>query len=119
MSNIEEFNKNIVNATNALGKSKGNFLVWVFANWCGHCKIMKPAWDDLIKSQPAFHTLAIEGELYKHMWLAHRDHLLVRAVKQVPHYPYLVKIKNGQLADIFSVSMYGHTVEGFKKFMRQ
>ena len=30
--------------------NNGNWMVLYYADWCGHCKTMKPEWDNVIKS---------------------------------------------------------------------
>ena len=33
-------------------KKKNNWLVWYYADWCGHCHMMKDEWEKLEKSKP-------------------------------------------------------------------
>ena len=42
------------NDLNRLQKAKNseNILVWYYADWCGHCKMMKEEWDKLVESNP-------------------------------------------------------------------
>ena len=30
-------------------KNKGNWLVWYYADWCGHCHRMMNEWEDLVQ----------------------------------------------------------------------
>ena len=30
-------------------KNKGNWLVWYYADWCGHCHSMMNEWEDLVQ----------------------------------------------------------------------
>ena len=39
--NLEKFNKNFRN---------GNWVVLYYANWCGHCKMIKPTWQSYVQS---------------------------------------------------------------------
>ena len=33
-------------------KNSSNLLVWYYADWCGHCKMMKDEWSKFVKSKP-------------------------------------------------------------------
>lgn len=33
-------------------KNNSNVLVWYYAEWCGHCQMMKEEWEKLVKSNP-------------------------------------------------------------------
>ena len=33
-------------------KNNSNILVWYYADWCGHCQMMKEEWEKLVKSNP-------------------------------------------------------------------
>ena len=33
-------------------KNESNILVWYYAEWCGHCQMMKEEWEKLVKSNP-------------------------------------------------------------------
>ena len=33
-------------------KNSSNVLVWYYADWCGHCQMMKDEWEKLVESKP-------------------------------------------------------------------
>ena len=33
-------------------KKSTNVLVWYYADWCGHCQMMKDEWEKLVESKP-------------------------------------------------------------------
>ena len=33
-------------------KKKGPLFVWYYADWCGHCQMMKDEWEKLVQSNP-------------------------------------------------------------------
>lgn len=33
-------------------KNKSPFFVWYYADWCGHCQMMKDEWEKLVQSNP-------------------------------------------------------------------
>jgi len=33
-------------------KNASNVLVWYYADWCGHCQMMKGEWEKLVNSNP-------------------------------------------------------------------
>ena len=33
-------------------KDSSNILVWYYADWCGHCQMMKGEWEKLVNSNP-------------------------------------------------------------------
>jgi thiol-disulfide isomerase/thioredoxin len=33
-------------------KQSSNVLVWYYADWCGHCQMMKDEWEKLVNSNP-------------------------------------------------------------------
>ena len=35
----------------------GNWIVWYFAPWCGHCKVMEPEWNDFLRLKNQHPTL--------------------------------------------------------------
>ena len=47
----------IVNSNDDLNKlqqvkNSSNVLVWYYADWCGHCQMMKDEWEKLVESKP-------------------------------------------------------------------
>ena len=33
-------------------KNNKNIFVWYYADWCGHCQMMKDEWEKVVKSNP-------------------------------------------------------------------
>ena len=33
-------------------QNNSNILVWYYADWCGHCQMMKDEWEKLVNSKP-------------------------------------------------------------------
>jgi thiol-disulfide isomerase/thioredoxin len=37
-------------------------LVWIYADWCGHCQRMLPVWKSLVKRNPEIDFVCIDGD---------------------------------------------------------
>lgn len=37
-------------------------IVWIYADWCGHCQHFLPSWKKLVASHPEVEFVAIDGD---------------------------------------------------------
>ena len=96
LTDMKKFNAVILKLTKQLDAKKGKFLVWILADWCGHCQTFKNnEWHKITKDatkSKKYTAVAIEYDgVFKHLQQYHADHKLVQMVGKVQHFPYLVK----------------------------
>ena len=82
---IMEINNSNVDKFNRLINQKGVFaIVKYYADWCGHCKILNPKWDDMIEqlrgNKKLKGVLASVSEKYK-------DQIRISKEKIIEGYP--------------------------------
>ena len=82
-------NKNVNLLNNNL--NKGLWLVWFFADWCGHCKTMVPEWSNLKKNN--CHSLNLAKVRDDYVSQINND-------TPVQGYPTIILYKNGELVGI-------------------
>ena len=72
---------------------KGNWFVWYFADWCGHCTEMNPEWENLKSNNVNNVKLAKV-----------RDDFISKLKPEAPvqGYPTIILYKDGQLSNIYS-----------------
>jgi protein disulfide-isomerase A6 len=90
-------------------KTNSNVLVWYYADWCGHCKMMKDDWEKLIKSKPNV-NLAKVSDIY------------VKPDDNIPGFPTLKLFKSTKTASgKKSVIEYqgSRDIESFKQFIKK
>ena len=95
-SAVKKFNNNI---------DKGVWLVWFYAEWCGHCKHMAQPWNDFARVNRSGVNLAKVREEY------------VPKIKSNPNiqgWPTIMLYKNGQPVDIYQGE---RTSEGFNHYV--
>lgn len=95
-SAVKKFNNNI---------DKGVWLVWFYAEWCGHCKYMAQPWNDFARINKSGVNLAKVSEDY------------VTKIKSNPNiqgWPTIMLYKNGQPVDIYQGE---RTSEGFNQYV--
>lgn len=101
MTSMKAFNSGIQDLTKKLNDKKSEpLLIWVFADWCGHCQVFKNnEWDKVKKasSKENFSTVALNyDDVYQHVSSEHKDHPLVKYTGQAQYFPYFVKVHGGQ-----------------------
>ena len=96
-----------INDTTDNSKSKNTQLILVYADWCGHCKKMKPDWDKFESK-------------YKDMCQSYESSTdeAKRLFKQydLKGYPALLFIKDGKKVDDYTGP---RTYAGFEKAIQQ
>lgn len=101
MTSMKSFNAGIQDVTRKLNDKKSEpMLIWVYADWCGHCQVFKNnEWDKVKASSKKgnFSTVALNyDEVYKHVSSEHKEHPLVKYTGQAQYFPYFVKVHGGQ-----------------------
>ena len=46
-------------------KNNKNILVWYYADWCGHCQMMKDEWEKVVKSNPNVNLAKVSDNYVK------------------------------------------------------
>ena len=72
-------------------------IVLFFADWCGHCQNLKPAWNqvaDKLKSKRNIQVLEVED--------THLDAIPKKYKKSLLGYPSIQKFKGGKLVEQFT-----------------
>jgi thioredoxin-like negative regulator of GroEL len=82
--NLNKFNSSCDN---------GNWFVWYFADWCGHCTEMNPEWDNLKSNNINNVNLA-----------KIRDDFISKLKPEAPvqGYPTIILYKDGKLSSIYN-----------------
>lgn len=102
-----DYNANVVEVTNDNFKAEvkeGKWLVKFFAPWCGHCKRLKPTWDELADAQTGVKIGAVDCTKHKDVCGEHG----------VRGYPTLLFFPDGSLEGEKYAS--GRDLESFKTF---
>ncbi len=91
-------------------KKDGKVVILYFANWCGHCQHLKPAYQELADKADGFAVAAVDAD--------DNDNLLQELQKadaeyEVRGFPTIVSYKDGKY---FSTYAPDDTEEGRKKF---
>jgi thiol-disulfide isomerase/thioredoxin len=60
----------VVNSPNDLNKlntqkNKEPWFVWYYADWCGHCQMMKEEWEKLVQSNPNVNLAKVSDSYVK------------------------------------------------------
>lgn len=97
-NNASKFNSN---------HKKGMWLVWYFADWCGHCHSMKPEWDSLKNNNTHNVNLAKVRDDYQNK---------IGLDAPVQGYPTIILVKNGKVAKTFSGE---RTADSFNSFIEE
>ena len=92
MSTMQDMSQNYKQfAGSTLGKE--DFIVLVYAKWCGHCKVMKPDWYEL-GHESDMHTVTIEEDVYKHLINSHPENPLSKIIKDTRGYPFITNVSS-------------------------
>ena len=93
-------------------KKDGKVIVLYFANWCGHCQRLKPAYQELVKTANGVVIASVNAD--------DNDGLLDRMKSmgqkleyEVNGFPTIISYNNGKY---FSTYSYEDTEEGRAKF---
>ena len=97
-SNLNKFNNN---------HKRGIWLVWFFADWCGHCHSMAPEWKKLIDNNRNNINLAKVRDDYQNK---------IEMDAPVQGYPTILLAKNGRVSKVFSGD---RTAESLNSFVEQ
>lgn len=87
-SQLPNFNNNV---------KKGPWLVWFYADWCGHCKMMKPEWKKLEKrcaSDPRLNVAKVSDEM--------KDNIPEEMNQNIQGYPTVRMFNNGKMMSEYS-----------------
>ena len=93
-------------------KNSTNVLVWYYADWCGHCQMMKDEWEKLVESKPNV-SLAKVSDTY------------VRPSDNIMGFPTLKLFKGGKKVtgkknDYQVIDYYGsRDAESLKEFLNE
>ena len=94
-TNLNKFNNN---------HKRGVWLVWFFADWCGHCHSMAPEWKRLIDNNRHNVNLAKVRDDYQSK---------IDMDAPVQGYPTIVLAKNGQVSKVFSGDRTAESLNSF------
>ena len=106
----------IVNSEKDLSKLKeaqnnSNILVWYYADWCGHCQMMKDEWEKLVSSKPTVNLAKVSDNF-------------VSPEDNIVGYPTLKLYKSGKSAsgkgkgDVIDFQG-SRELDSFKKFLKE
>jgi len=93
-------------------KNSSNVLVWYYADWCGHCQMMKDEWEKLVESKP-------------HVSLAKVSDTYVKPSDNIMGFPTLKLFKgekkaSGKKNDSQVIDYYGsRDAESLKEFLNE
>ena len=96
--------------SNALDKfntscNNGVWLVWYYADWCGHCKTMEPEWDSLKENNVHSVNLAKVNDDFVSQ---------VKNDAPVQGYPTIILYKNGKVVGVHNGE---RTAENFNDYI--
>lgn len=94
-TNLNKFNNN---------HKRGVWLVWFFADWCGHCHSMAPEWKRLIDNNRHNVNLAKVRDDYQSR---------IDMDAPVQGYPTIVLAKNGKVSKVFSGDRTAESLNSF------
>ena len=100
---MEVTNDNNMNKFNNSHK-RGVWLVWYFADWCGHCHSMVPEWKSLMDNNVHNVNLAKVRDDYQSK---------VALDAPVQGYPTIVLVKNGNVSKVFSGERTADSLNSF------
>ena len=87
-SQLPNFNNNV---------KKGPWLVWFYADWCGHCKMMKPEWKKLEKRcarDPRLNVAKVSDEM--------KNDIPEQMNQNIQGYPTVRMFNNGKMMSEYS-----------------
>ena len=87
--------------------SKGVWFVWIYADWCGHCKVVEQPWKDLESNNKHGVNLAKVNNEYVEG---------VNSNPEVQGYPTFLLYKNGKVVDVYRGE---RTTEAFNNFLKR
>lgn len=103
-SNLNDFNRKM---------KTGNMIVWYFAPWCGHCKMMEPEWDKFMAFKNSHPVLSkklncarVSDSILPHLHDKYRS---------IAGFPTIKFYKNGNPQGEFESNL-PRTSENFKEF---
>lgn len=89
---IQVKNNDVTSLNNFLKNRKtGTWMVWYYAEWCGHCKNMEEDWDKLVSKKININFVKIEDSMISSL-----DY-----EPEVFGYPTIIIMKNGEKVDTF------------------
>lgn len=117
-----------------LGKQP--IIIFVYAPWCGHCKMMHPEVDKAIamvkankggavnkasnKTKKQKVVLKVSDEAMSHLTSEHPDHILADILKQaVQGFPTMIKVSSVSATNNISIAVYkgDRTAKDIQEFM--
>ena len=87
-SQLPNFNNNV---------KKGPWLVWFYADWCGHCNMMKPEWKKLEKrcaSDPRLNVAKVRDDM--------KDNIPEQMNQNIQGFPTVRMFNNGKMMSEYS-----------------
>lgn len=72
-----------------------DFVILVYAEWCGHCQQMKPLWDKECAETNRKTIVNLDSDVMKHLIESKKSHQFSNFISEnVQGYPTLMKIVN-------------------------
>ena len=110
---VINLNKDTVNDVTSVLKGDSPCMLKITADWCGHCKTLKPEWDDMKKQldQSQGTIIDIEDKLGEQK-LDLLDNALTKKVG-FEGYPHIIAMQGGSIKDEFKEERNSENLKNF------
>ena len=100
---------------NVLGHT--DFVLLVYADWCGHCKQMKGPWTESRNdNKSSAHIVEVSDIVFTHLRSQHGDNQLSMILSGVHGYPFVAQVSKADPDAIVTPYQGSFDQEGFKEF---